>query len=85
MIKYGGHAMVDDNLKRSFASDVQFLRQVGLYPIVVHGGGPQISAMLRRLGIDSEFRGGLRVTTPEVRDVVQMVSPVRSSVNSSAC
>ena len=73
VIKYGGNAMVDENLKRSFATDVQFLRQVGLYPIVVHGGGPQINAMLKRLGISSEFRGGLRVTTPEVMDVVRMV------------
>jgi len=73
VVKYGGHAMVDESLKRSFAKDVQFLRQVGIHPIVVHGGGPQITAMLGRLGIASEFRGGLRVTTPEVRDVVQMV------------
>ncbi|HZK06321.1 MAG TPA: acetylglutamate kinase [Actinomycetaceae bacterium] len=73
VIKYGGNAMIDEDLKRSFALDVQFLRQVGLYPIVVHGGGPQINSMLRRLGIESEFRGGLRVTTPEVRDVVGMV------------
>lgn len=73
VIKYGGHAMVDEQLKRAFATDVQFLRQVGLYPIVVHGGGPQINLMLERLGIKSEFRGGLRVTTPEVRDVVRMV------------
>ncbi len=73
VIKYGGHAMVDAELKRAFAQDVQFLRQVGLFPIVVHGGGPQINAMLQRLGISSEFRGGLRVTTREVRDVVQMV------------
>lgn len=73
VIKYGGHAMVDEQLKRAFATDVQFLRQVGLYPIVVHGGGPQINRMLDRLGIESEFRGGLRVTTPEVRDVVRMV------------
>lgn len=73
VIKYGGHAMVDDTLKEAFAQDVQFLRQVGLQPIVVHGGGPQISAMLKRLGIESEFRAGRRVTTPEVRDVVRMV------------
>nr|NLD41487.1 acetylglutamate kinase [Actinomycetales bacterium] len=73
VIKYGGNAMIDVDLKRAFAQDVQFLRQVGLYPIVVHGGGPQISSMLSRLGIESEFRGGLRVTTPEVRDVVRMV------------
>lgn len=73
VIKYGGNAMTEEHLKRAFAQDVQFLRQVGMHPIVVHGGGPQISAMLKRLAIDSEFRGGLRVTTPEVRDVVRMV------------
>lgn len=73
VIKYGGNAMVDESLKRAFADDVLFLHQVGLRPVVVHGGGPQISAMLKRLGIDSEFRGGLRVTTPEVMDVVRMV------------
>lgn len=73
VIKYGGHAMVDEKLKWAFAQDVQFLRQVGLQPIVVHGGGPQINQMLKRLGIESEFRAGRRVTTPEVRDVVRMV------------
>ncbi|CED90982.1 MAG: acetylglutamate kinase [Actinomyces succiniciruminis] len=73
VIKYGGNAMVDDALKRAFAQDVLFLHQVGLRPVVVHGGGPQISAMLARLGIESEFKGGLRVTTPEVMDVVRMV------------
>ncbi|WP_136192181.1 MULTISPECIES: acetylglutamate kinase [Actinomyces] len=73
VIKYGGNAMVDEDLKRAFAQDVLFLHQVGLRPVVVHGGGPQISAMLARLGIESEFRGGLRVTTPEVMDVVRMV------------
>ncbi len=73
VIKYGGNAMIDEGLKRAFADDVLFLRQVGLRPIVVHGGGPQISHMLRRLSIASEFRGGLRVTTPEVMDVVRMV------------
>ena len=73
VLKYGGHAMVDDELKRAFAQDVVFLRSAGLRPVVVHGGGPQISAMLDRLGIDSDFRGGLRVTTPEAMDVVRMV------------
>ncbi len=73
VIKYGGNAMVDDYLKRAFAQDIVFLRTVGVKPVVVHGGGPQISAMLQRLGIDSEFRGGLRVTTPEAMDVVRMV------------
>ncbi|GAB6897976.1 acetylglutamate kinase [Kineosporia succinea] len=73
VIKYGGNAMIDDELKRAFAEDVVFLRAAGLKPVVVHGGGPQISAMLKRLGITSEFRGGLRVTTPETMDVVRMV------------
>jgi len=73
VVKYGGNAMVDDALKAAFAEDMVFLRQVGLRPVVVHGGGPQISAMLDRLGIASEFRGGLRVTTPEAMDVVRMV------------
>ena len=73
VLKYGGNAMVDDDLKRAFAQDVVFLRTAGLRPVVVHGGGPQISAMLDRLGIASEFRGGLRVTTPEAMEVVRMV------------
>ncbi|MCG2803352.1 MAG: acetylglutamate kinase [Cellulomonas sp.] len=73
VVKYGGNAMVDEGLKRAFAQDMVFLRQVGLRPVVVHGGGPQINAMLDRLGIASEFRGGLRVTTPEAMDVVRMV------------
>ncbi|MEO7589402.1 MAG: acetylglutamate kinase [Arachnia sp.] len=73
VIKYGGNAMIDDDLKRAFAADVVFLRRVGLKPVVVHGGGPQISSMLKRLGISSEFRGGLRVTTEEAMDVVRMV------------
>jgi acetylglutamate kinase len=73
VVKYGGNAMVDDELKRAFAQDMVFLHQVGLRPVVVHGGGPQINAMLDRLGIASEFRGGLRVTTPEAMDVVRMV------------
>ncbi|WP_073486227.1 acetylglutamate kinase [Streptoalloteichus hindustanus] len=73
VLKYGGNAMVDDELRRAFARDVVFLRAAGLRPVVVHGGGPQIGAMLGRLGIASEFRGGLRVTTPEALDVVRMV------------
>jgi acetylglutamate kinase len=73
VIKYGGNAMIDDGLKAAFAQDIVFLRMVGVKPVVVHGGGPQISAMLQRLGIASEFRGGLRVTTPEAMDVVRMV------------
>jgi acetylglutamate kinase len=73
VIKYGGSAMLDDQLKRAFAQDMVFLRLAGLRPAVVHGGGPQINAMLDRLGIADEFRGGLRVTTPETIDVVRMV------------
>jgi acetylglutamate kinase len=73
VIKYGGNAMIDPVLQQAFAADMVFLRYAGIKPVVVHGGGPQISAMLTRLGIESEFRGGLRVTTPEAMDVVRMV------------
>jgi acetylglutamate kinase len=73
VVKYGGNAMVDPDLKVAFAQDVAFLRYAGLRPVVVHGGGPQITSMLSRLGIPTEFRGGLRVTTPEAMDVVRMV------------
>jgi acetylglutamate kinase len=73
VIKYGGHAMLDPEVRRAFAADLVFLRYVGLKPVVVHGGGPQITSMLGRLGLPSEFRGGLRVTTPEAIDVVRMV------------
>ena len=73
VVKYGGNAMTDPLLQASFAEDIVFLRLAGLHPVVVHGGGPQISAMLNRLGIESEFVGGLRRTTPEVMDVVGMV------------
>jgi len=73
VIKYGGNAMIDDALKSAFADDIVFLRYLGIKPVVVHGGGPQITSMLARLGIESEFRGGLRVTTPEAMDVVRMV------------
>ena len=73
VIKYGGNAMVDQSLQRAFAQDVVLLRQVGLRPVVVHGGGPQINDMLNSLGIESEFIGGLRKTTPEVMNIVGMV------------
>jgi acetylglutamate kinase len=73
VVKYGGNAMVDDELKEAFAEDIVFLRMAGFKPVVVHGGGPQISQMLDRLGIESEFKGGLRVTTDEAMDVVRMV------------
>jgi acetylglutamate kinase len=73
VVKYGGNAMTDDVLKTAFAADMAFLRNCGIHPVVVHGGGPQISAMLKRLGIPGEFKGGFRVTTPEVLDVARMV------------
>ena len=73
VIKFGGNAMIDDELKAAFAQDVVFLRHAGLKPVVVHGGGPQISAQLDKQGLVSEFKAGLRVTTPEAMDVVRMV------------
>jgi acetylglutamate kinase len=73
VVKFGGNAMVSPELQRAFAEDMVYLRYAGIRPVVVHGGGPQISAMLGRLGIESAFRGGLRVTTPEAMDVVRMV------------
>jgi acetylglutamate kinase len=73
VVKYGGNAMIDPSLQRAFAADMVFLRTVGLKPVVVHGGGPQISSMLQKLGIPGEFRGGFRVTTAEAIDVVRMV------------
>ena len=73
VIKYGGNAMVNEELKQALAEDIAFLRYAGLRPVVVHGGGPQIGAMLKRLGITSEFKAGLRVTTPEAMEVVRMV------------
>jgi acetylglutamate kinase len=73
VIKLGGNAMTDESLRRAFAQDMVFLRYVGLRPVVVHGGGPQISAQMDKLGLPTTFRGGLRVTTPEGMDVVRMV------------
>lgn len=73
VVKYGGNAMTDPALKKAFAEDIAFLRYAGLRPVVVHGGGPQIASMLERMGLKSEFRGGLRVTTPEAMEVVRMV------------
>jgi acetylglutamate kinase len=73
VIKFGGHAMTDKELCFAFAQDVVFLRYAGLRPVVVHGGGPQITEHLGRLGIEPAFVAGLRVTTPETMDVVRMV------------
>ena len=73
VFKYGGNAMVSEPLRQAFAEDMVFLRHVGIKPVVVHGGGPQINRMLERLGIESEFRGGLRVTSKEAVDAIRMV------------
>ncbi len=73
VVKYGGHAMHDEALRHAFAEDMVFLRYVGLRPVVVHGGGPQISSQLEELGVESVFTAGLRVTTPETMKVVRMV------------
>lgn len=79
VIKFGGNAMVSDELKTAFAEDIAYLHHVGLHPVVAHGGGPQISRALTDAGIHSEFRGGYRVTTPEAMDVVRRV--LRDDVN----
>ena len=81
VIKFGGNAMVDDELTRAFAQDMAYLRFVGIKPVVVHGGGPQISAKLAELGIETEFRSGLRVTTAEVMQVVRDVLRNQISTN----
>jgi acetylglutamate kinase len=73
VIKYGGHAMTDPELRAAFAEDVVFLRYAGIKVVVVHGGGPQITAHLDKLGVDSTFAGGLRVTTAETMEIVRMV------------
>jgi acetylglutamate kinase len=80
VIKFGGNAMVDQELTRAFAQDMAYLRFVGIKPVVVHGGGPQISAKLSELGIETEFRAGLRVTTPQVMQVVRDV--LRNQISS---
>ncbi|MCS5619035.1 MAG: acetylglutamate kinase, partial [Myxococcota bacterium] len=71
IIKYGGHAMKDLALRRSFATDVVLLKHIGVRPVIVHGGGPQIASTLDRLGKKSEFIGGLRVTDDETMEVVE--------------
>ena len=73
VIKYGGHAMVDSKLKESFAQDIVLLKYVGINPVVVHGGGPQIGSMLNKIGKESSFRYGMRVTDEETMDIVEMV------------
>lgn len=73
VVKYGGNAMIDDDLKNSFARDIVLMKQVGMHPIVVHGGGPQIGNLLEKLGIESSFVDGMRVTDSATMDVVEMV------------
>ncbi len=73
VIKYGGHAMLDERLKKSFALNIILLKYIGINPVIVHGGGPQIGNMLKKLNIDSKFREGLRVTDKTTMDVVEMV------------
>ena len=73
VIKYGGHAMGDEDLARSFARDIVLLEQTGINPVVVHGGGPQIEAMLKRAGVQSQFAGGLRITDAKTLEIVEMV------------
>ena len=73
VIKYGGHAMADGPLKEKFAQDVVLLKYVGLNPVIVHGGGPQIDKMLQRLGIEAKFRHGVRVTDEATMEIVEMV------------
>lgn len=73
VIKYGGNAMIDEKLKASFARDIVLLKTVGINPVVVHGGGPQIGDLLKKLNIESRFVNGMRVTTSETMDVVEMV------------
>ena len=84
VVKYGGNAMIDDDLKKAFAEDIAFLRFAGFKPVVVHGGGPQISKMLDKLGIKSEFKGGLRVTTPRRWTSSGWCWSARCSASSSA-
>jgi len=83
VVKYGGHAMVDPELRDSFARDITLMKYVGLHPIVVHGGGPQIDDMLRRLGDHSERIDGLRVTNDETMEIVEMV--LGGKVNQEIC
>lgn len=73
VVKYGGHAMLEDELKESFAQDIVLMKYIGINPVVIHGGGPQIGAMLNRLGIKSEFCRGMRVTDVHTMEIVEMV------------
>ena len=81
VVKYGGHAMGDEQTARDFAKDMVLLEQSGINPVVVHGGGPQIGSMLKKLGIESHFSGGLRVTDKPTIEIVEMV--LAGSINKS--
>lgn len=82
VVKFGGHAMVNEELSKSFARDVVLLKHLGIRPVIVHGGGPQIGAMLNKMGIVSEFKDGLRVTDNDTMEVVEMVlsGPINKSI-----
>src|ERR1700723_4052330 len=73
VVKYGGHAMGDEHLAREFARDIVLLEQTAINPIVVHGGGPQIEAMLKRVGVQSHYEAGLRITDEKTLEIVEMV------------
>ena len=73
VVKFGGNAMTDDTLRNNFARDMVLLKQVGLHPVIVHGGGPQITSYLKKLGVESEFANGLRITDPESVHIIEMV------------
>ena len=73
VIKFGGNAMIDDRLKNNFARDVVLLKQVGLHPVIIHGGGPQITSYLEKMGIKSEFVDGMRVTDDKSIEMIEMV------------
>jgi len=73
VVKFGGNAMMDDTLRNNFARDMVLLKQVGLHPVIVHGGGPQITSYLKKLGVESEFANGLRITDPESVHIIEMV------------
>src|SRR5579863_9286522 len=73
VVKYGGHAMGEESLAREFARDIVLLEQTAINPVVVHGGGPQIEAMLRRVGVQSQFAAGLRITDEKTLEIVEMV------------
>ena len=83
VIKYGGHAMENDEFKNLFCNDIATLCKIGILPVIVHGGGPQIAAMLKNLNIESKFIGGLRVTDSKTLEVAQMV--LCGSINKELC